>query len=141
VVVIDTSWKMLAEAQKKGLYVIRANADRLPFATGQADGIMVVDAFHHFVEPSAEVAQEKAAGDMLRALSGDGRLLIVEPDGRKRAARVAGRIERLLLMRSRILPAPHLATLFTAAGARICSQQDLQFSVSLLLGHRCEPSG
>jgi SAM-dependent methyltransferase len=67
VVVLDRSAAMLAHAAGKGLTVVRADAQRLPFAGGAADAAMLVAMLHH-------------CGDPQRALSEAQR--VVRPGGR-----------------------------------------------------------
>ena len=48
VIVVDPSLGMVARAKRKGLMVCVARAESLPFPSEFADGVIVVDAFHHF---------------------------------------------------------------------------------------------
>jgi len=48
IVVCDSSWGMLKEAQQKGLAACCGVAERLPFANNSFERILVIDAFHHF---------------------------------------------------------------------------------------------
>jgi demethylmenaquinone methyltransferase/2-methoxy-6-polyprenyl-1,4-benzoquinol methylase len=135
VVVCDVSLEMLRQARKKGLHVVLADVSRLPFADGAFDRILVVDAFHHFVWPSAAATQPSAARQMLRVLEPAGRIVIEEPDIRRRGVKWVALTERILLMRSRFLTPDALARLFAASGGRQVAQEEDNFSVWIVLEH------
>jgi SAM-dependent methyltransferase len=113
----DASPGMARQTQAKGLSTVLCDVTRLPFASGSADRVLVVDAFHHFVAPSPELAQPAAAQELLRALASRGRMVIEEPDVTHRSVRLIVWMERLLLMGSRFLTPRQLVTLFQTAGA------------------------
>ena len=117
VIVCDASPGMARQAQAKGLSAVLCDVTRLPFADGSADRVLVVDAFHHFVAPSPELAQPAAAHELLRALALRGRMVIEEPDVTHRSVKLIVWLEKLLLMGSRFLAAEQLADLFRSAGA------------------------
>jgi demethylmenaquinone methyltransferase/2-methoxy-6-polyprenyl-1,4-benzoquinol methylase len=118
VIVCDASPGMAGQAHAKGLSAVLCDVTRLPFASGSADRVLVVDAFHHFVAPSPELAQPAAAQELLRALATRGRMVIEESDVTHRSVRLIVWMERLLRMGSRFLTPRQLAALFQAAGAR-----------------------
>ena len=118
VIVCDASPGMARRAQAKELAAVLCDVTRLPFASGSAARMLVVDAFHHFVVPSPELAQPAAAHELLRALAPRGRMVIEEPDVTQRGVKLIVWMERLLLMGSRFLTPRQLATLFQAAGAQ-----------------------
>jgi ubiquinone/menaquinone biosynthesis C-methylase UbiE len=118
VIVCDASSGMAGQAHAKGLSTVLCDVTRLPFASGSADRVLVVDAFHHFVAPSPELAQPAAAHELLRALAPRGRMVIEEPDVSHRSVKLIVWMERLLLMGSRFLTPRQLAALFEAAGAQ-----------------------
>jgi demethylmenaquinone methyltransferase/2-methoxy-6-polyprenyl-1,4-benzoquinol methylase len=125
VVICDRSPEMLRQACAKGLPCVLADACRLPFADGRFDRVLAVDAFHHFVHPTAAEAQPLAAEQMLRVLAPGGRVVIGEPDIRVTGVKAIALAEKLLLMRSRILAPEPLTALFTAAGAdRLLARDD-----------------
>lgn len=117
VVVCDASPGMARQAQAKGLPVVLCDVTRLPFPSGIAPRVLVVDAFHHFVNPSPEFAQPAAAQELLRALAPTGRLVIEEPDVRRLFVKPIVLMEKVLLMGSRFLKPEQLAGLLRAAGA------------------------
>jgi ubiquinone/menaquinone biosynthesis C-methylase UbiE len=118
VILCDASPGMARQARAKGLSAVLCDVTRLPFADGSADRVLVVDAFHHFVAPSPELAQPAAAQELLRALAPRGRMVVEEPDVTHRSVKLIVWMERLLLMGSRFLTPRQLATLFQAAGAQ-----------------------
>ena len=125
VVVCDRSLEMLRQARAKELSCVLADVRRLPFADRCFDRVVAVDAFHHFVMPTAAEAQPMAAEEMLRIAKTQGRVIIEEPDIRKRGVKWIALGEKLLLMRSRFLEPEDLTKLFAAAGAkRILSEAD-----------------
>lgn len=129
VVVCDRSPKMAALARRDGHMVVLGSADRLPFAGAIADRVVVVDAFHHFVHPSAEAGQTRAAAEMVRVTRQDGKIVIEEPDVRLLSGKMIALVEKLLLMGSRLLPAGRLAELFAGAGASAVSITDADGSL------------
>ena len=69
VVVCDASPGMLRRALERQLPGVLADVAHLPFAAGIFDRLLVVDAFHHFVEPDPETAQTLAISELLRILN------------------------------------------------------------------------
>lgn len=111
VVVVDLSPGMLARAKGKGLAVCRARAEALPFASGTADAVIVVDAFHHFSDHS------RAAGELVRVLKHGGKLFLEEPDIANLAVKLIALGEKILLMRSRFYDLSTLVCFFLSRGA------------------------
>jgi ubiquinone/menaquinone biosynthesis C-methylase UbiE len=122
VAVCDLSRGMARQAQAKGLCALRGSVDRLPFADGSIERLLVVDAFHHFTRPSSAV-QVQAAFELLRVLQPGGRLVIQEMDIRRLGVKAVALSEKLLLMGSRFLTPAQLVTLLEAAGARTLAQE------------------
>ena len=122
VAVCDLSQGMARQAQAKGVQALLGSVERLPFADGSLERLLVVDAFHHFTRPTTAV-QVQAAFELLRVLQPGGRLVIQEMDIRRPGVKAVALGERLLLMGSRFLAPGQLVTLFEAAGARLLSQE------------------
>jgi ubiquinone/menaquinone biosynthesis C-methylase UbiE len=112
IVVADTSMKMLSQAHKKaGLQPVACAAEALPFVRDCFDGIIMVDALHHVVEPDAVL------GELWRVLAAGGRLVINEPDIRRFSVRLVGLGEKLLGMRSHFLHHSEITEKLCALGA------------------------
>ena len=128
VVICDPSPAMLRQARGKGLRACASVAEHLPFADRSFERIVVVDTFHHLHD------QRLAAAELLRVLRPGGRLVVEEPDIRRRVVKFAALLERLLLMRSRFFSLTDLMRLFEASGAAILStDQGLDYNVRLIL--------
>ncbi len=129
VVVCDPSWGMLREARQKQMIACCALAERLPFADGAFDRIVMVDTYHHLHD------QHAAAKETLRVLRPGGRLVVEEPDIRRWAVKWTALGERLLLMRSRFCSVADLARAFEEAGARILAiEEGRDLNVRLAVG-------
>lgn len=110
-VVLDASWTMAREATAKGLPACTGWAERLPFADGAFDRLIMVDVFHHLQDHIA------AAREVVRVLAPGGIAVIEEPDIRLRPVRAIALAERLLLMRSRFYSLEDMIAIFRSAGA------------------------
>ncbi len=112
--VADFSPGMLAQAQLKGLPGVLTPAERLPFADGTFDRIIMVDALHHVhnqAETIAELWRVLRGPDPVSGKPG-GRLVIEEPDVRTFTVKLVAIGEKLALMRSHFLSPPKIAALF-----------------------------
>jgi demethylmenaquinone methyltransferase/2-methoxy-6-polyprenyl-1,4-benzoquinol methylase len=118
VIVADVSRGMLAQAYQKNLAVASAETERLPFADGTFDRVLMVDALHHVVH------QADTVRELYRVLKPGGRLVIEEPDYRTFAVKLIAIGEKLALMRSHFLSPPQIAALLPPeAKARIESEE------------------
>lgn len=133
VVVCDFAPGMARQAQAKGLCAVVGSVTCLPFADDSADRVLVVDAFHHFVQPTPEIAQAAAAAELVRVLKPGGRLVLEEPNIRARAVTLIRVMEKLLLMGSRFLDETALVRLFEASGGITLARQRTGFSVQIVL--------
>lgn len=114
VVVADLSLKMLKEAAGKDqLLAVNCHSEKLPFADGTFERIIMVDALHHVCD------QRQTAQDLYRVLAPGGRLVIEEPDVRAWGVKLIAIGEKLLLMRSHFLSPPRIAALFAGLSERV----------------------
>ena len=109
VIVADVSWGMLSQARQKDLAAASAESERLPFADGTFDRVLMVDALHHVVH------QGETVRELFRVLKPGGRLVIEEPDLRTFAVKLIAVAEKLALMRSHFLSPPQIASLLPPA--------------------------
>jgi len=132
VVICDRSLQMLQQARAKRLPAVLASVSHLPFATGSAPRVLIVDAFHHFVDPTPEIAQAQAVPELVRVLEPGGRLVVEEPDIRRFGVKLIALMERMLLMGSRFLTPQRLVARFESAGVRTIAVNDAGFSAQLV---------
>ena len=107
VLVCDINRSMLKQAQrKKALSPLQADAENLPFPADTVDGILVVDALHHFSKPRVAVRE------MLRVLKPGRRLLIEEQDIERMPIKLVQILERWVGLHSRFLTPRQILALF-----------------------------
>jgi len=94
VVVSDSAIGMAREAQGRGLCTVVSHAENLPYAPGQFERVIMVDAFHHVAD------QQKTLDEMWRMTAPGGKMIIEEPDIQNFAVKLIAVGEKLLLMRS-----------------------------------------
>lgn len=131
-IVCDTAPEMARQARAKGLPAVVCDVTHLPFASGTIDRALVVDAFHHFVAPTPQIAQPAAASELTRILAPAGRLIVEEPDIRRGAVKLIALGEKLLLMGSRFLAPAELAVLLADAGLHQADTRQQGFSAQLV---------
>lgn len=127
-VVVDLSPGMLVQARKKGLPVCRARVEALPFASEVADGVIVVDAFHHFED------HVTASKELMRVLKRGGRIFLEEPDIANFVVKLIAFGEKLLCMRSRFYDFAALRSLFSAQGGNLIWFQRKRGFMRLIIG-------
>jgi demethylmenaquinone methyltransferase/2-methoxy-6-polyprenyl-1,4-benzoquinol methylase len=111
VVVSDLSRPMLEQARlKDGLLPLAAHVERLPFADGTFERIVVVDALHHFCN------REEALADLTRVLAPGGIVVIEEPDIGRFAVKLLALAENLALMGSRFLRGERIVAILEKHG-------------------------
>ena len=112
IVVADPSRRMLNHAAAKGLITTCAPAELLPFASNVFDQIIMVDALHHVFN------QQQTVDELWRVLAPGGMVVILEPDIHKFRVKLIALGEKMLLMRSRFLPAEKIVQLFSNKNAQ-----------------------
>jgi ubiquinone/menaquinone biosynthesis C-methylase UbiE len=114
IVIVDVSLGMLRQsASLSRLQAVGGYSEALPFPDASFERVIMVDALHHVVN-HAESARE-----MLRVLKPGGRIVIQEPDINTFGVKLIAIAEKLLLMRSHILPADSIAALFPGMRTKI----------------------
>jgi ubiquinone/menaquinone biosynthesis C-methylase UbiE len=114
VVVCDLSTGMLRQAVGRACVdAVRGQSELLPFADASFDRIIIVDAFHHFIDHSAAIRA------LWRVLAPGGRLVIEEPNIDTPAVKTVALAERLVLMRSRFYSPGDMAKMLQAEGAQV----------------------
>lgn len=118
-VIADASRGMLSgAASKRGLQPAHAHAERLPFADGSFDRVLVVDAFHHFAQ------HERAASELMRVVAPGGRLVVEEMNYERLPVKLVALGEKLLLMGSHFYRPTGLHRLFEGPGRRVSLHAD-----------------
>lgn len=116
-IVSDPARAMLEHARNHpGIEVVESLAECLPFPAGSFSRILMVDAYHHLADQQASLAE------LWRLLAPGGRLLISEPDIHQWLVRLVAIAEKLLLMRSRFVPAEEIAFSLEQFGAQVAVQ-------------------
>jgi demethylmenaquinone methyltransferase/2-methoxy-6-polyprenyl-1,4-benzoquinol methylase len=123
IVVVDTSLGMLTQAlSKECICAVRSPVERLPFGDATFARAIVVDAFHHFADHRAAIAE------LWRVLEPQGRLVIEEPNIETVAIKLIGFAERLALMRSRFYSPRDIAQMLQSHGAQVHIHDDHAFN-------------
>jgi ubiquinone/menaquinone biosynthesis C-methylase UbiE len=126
VVVADLSRRMLRQARRRGLEGVVADVERLPFADGTFERVLVVDALHHFIR------QQQSLGELVRVLRPGGRLLVEELDPRRFPVKLAALGERLLGMKSCFRSPQVFAGMLIAEGLSVRIEQDKGWAVWII---------
>lgn len=94
IIVSDSAIGMARQAQGRGLCTVVSHAEKLPYAAGQFDRVIMVDAFHHVAD------QQTTLDEMWRMTAPGGQIIIEEPDIQNFYVKLIALGEKLLLMRS-----------------------------------------
>lgn len=90
VLVLDFSAAMLRHGRcGECIYCARGDAAHLPLPDASVDGVLILDALHHFLSPPAALAEAA------RVLRSGRRLALVELDRRHPAVKLVAAVERL----------------------------------------------
>lgn len=107
IVVVDLSYKMLAEARQKGsLNPVCSHTETLPFPDETFARVIMVDALHHVCN------QRQTVNELWRVLEPGGCIVIEEPDIRTFKVKLIAIGEKIALMRSHFLSPLRIADLF-----------------------------
>jgi demethylmenaquinone methyltransferase/2-methoxy-6-polyprenyl-1,4-benzoquinol methylase len=118
-VIADESFGMLKQAlQKDSLIPVCTCTEKLSFANGLFDRILLIDALHHVLD------SRQTAAELWRVLKPGGKIVIEEPDIRTFPVKLVALTEKLLLMRSHFLSASSIESLFPDRSARVRVEQD-----------------
>jgi demethylmenaquinone methyltransferase/2-methoxy-6-polyprenyl-1,4-benzoquinol methylase len=117
---------MLQKACNKKVKPVQAHAERLPFAKGRFDRVLVVDALHHFCD------QQDAISDLLRVLKSGGRMVIEEPDYTHNGIKILASIEKMLLMRSRFHSPEKIKHMITSHGVAAQIERDGRYTAWII---------
>ena len=128
VVVCDMNPGMLKQVKrKKKLLPLQADGSKLPFPEDTFDGILVVDALHHFLKPEITVRE------MLRVLKPGKRLLIEEQDIQRAFIKLVRFSEKLVGLHSRFLTPGEISALFSPAHHRLYFEKGKFFAFRILV--------
>jgi len=128
VLVCDINRSMLHQVKrKKGLLPLQADAAELPFSPETFDGILVVDALHHFLEPRRMVLE------MLRVLKAGGRLLIEEQDINRFFIKLVRAAEKTVGLHSHFLTLHEISALFDPSRHRLYCEKGNFYAFRLLV--------
>lgn len=125
-VVSDLSHRMLAKAREKDIRPVQAHAERLPFADGFFDRVLVVDALHHFC------SQHESISDLLRVLKPGGCLVIEEPDFTHKGVKILALIEKMLLMRSHFHSPEEIKSIIKSHGVSAHIERDHRYTAWII---------
>jgi demethylmenaquinone methyltransferase/2-methoxy-6-polyprenyl-1,4-benzoquinol methylase len=106
--IADASLPMLRQAHEKACCdVTAAHTERLPFADGSFERVIVIDAYHHLKD------QPESLCEFVRVVQPGGRLIIEEPDIDHFGVKLVALAEKLALMRSHFEHAERVAKRLT----------------------------
>jgi demethylmenaquinone methyltransferase/2-methoxy-6-polyprenyl-1,4-benzoquinol methylase len=131
VVVCDINRSMLIQSRrKKWLLPIQSDASVLPFSSETFDGILIVDAMHHFHKP------RKAIYEMSRVLRPGGRLLIEEQDIQHPLIRLINLAERAFGLHSTFLTCQETMAMFEKSQHELYCESGASYTFRVLAALR-----
>jgi demethylmenaquinone methyltransferase/2-methoxy-6-polyprenyl-1,4-benzoquinol methylase len=99
ITIADRSFGMLSVANRTiKVNLTLCQAETLPFASNSFERILLIDTLHHVIDA------KKSLIECIRVLKQHGLLIIQEPDIEQWGGRLIALFEKLLLMRSHLLP-------------------------------------
>ncbi|MCS7247072.1 MAG: class I SAM-dependent methyltransferase [Anaerolineales bacterium] len=112
--VLDSSLGMLRVAQSKlAVNLVLGMAEHLPFAEESFERVILIDTLHHVVDA------HQTLSECLRVLRKDGLLLIQEPDIHQWGGKLICALEKLLLMRSRLLSTDEINSMLSPLASEV----------------------
>lgn len=128
ILVCDINRSMLKQVKhKKGLLPLQADSAQLPFPSDTFDGILLVDALHHFLKP------QNAVSEMLRVLKPGGRLLIEEQDINRVFIKIVRISEKMVGLHSHFLTAKEMSALFHSSQYKLHFERGNCFTFRILV--------
>ena len=112
VIVADSSFGMLQQADQTLLALACSTSEALPFPDEFFTHVIMVDALHHVANQSV------TAYEMYRVLKRGGKIVIEEPDIRVFGVKLIAVAEKVLLMRSHFLTPEKIVGLFSFDSAK-----------------------
>lgn len=107
IVLLDGSFEMLREAQKKNLFfTVLSTTENLPIQNSFFDCIIMVDALHHVAD------QQKSILELWRLIKPGGRIIIEEPNYHFFGTKLLALAEKIALMRSHMLTPEQILAFF-----------------------------
>jgi len=114
IVVVDPSLGMIQECKMhKWVKCLVGTAENIPFANDYFDKVIIVDAFHHFLD------QKKAILEISRVLKEEGQLIIEEVNFGRVGNWFLEKLEALIGAKSKIFLPQSLAELFSKNKFRV----------------------
>ena len=135
VVVSDSAIGMARQAQDRGLCTVISHAEKLPYAEGRFDRVIMVDAFHHVAD------QQTTLEEMWRMTAPGGKIIIEEPDIENFYVKLIAVGEKLLLMRSHFVRPDRIAEMVTRNRIAEVDIQRMNGNAWIIITKPSDPEG